>query len=239
MFLKDMSISVTGTLAEQGFAIVSGVLDEAKRMELINQLGPIAGAGQRGILELPPIAKLASSAPLLSLVEPHLPAQPQAVRAVYFDKNPNSNWMVTWHQDLTIAVRDRIDVSGFGSWSIKDGVPHVQPPIHLLEQMMTVRLHLDDCDETNGAVRVIPGSHRLGRLSGAAIQKLRIHEPSALCCVAAGGALLMRPLLLHSSAKSRTAGHRRVIHIEYASFALPGGLQWDERPWVGAQVSMK
>lgn len=223
-----MSVSVTGTLAEQGFAIVPGILDEAERTELIDQLGPIIGAGQRGILGLPPIAKLASSDRLLGVVEPYLPAQPQAVRAIYFDKNPNSNWMVTWHQDLTIAVRERIDVSGFGPWSTKDGVPHVQPPVHLLEQMMTVRLHLDDCDETNGAVRVLPGSHRFGRLSAEAIQEVRIQETSELCCVAAGGALLMRPLLLHSSSKSRTTGHRRVVHIEYAAFDLPNGLQWHE-----------
>ncbi|HZR19757.1 MAG TPA: phytanoyl-CoA dioxygenase family protein [Verrucomicrobiae bacterium] len=230
MFRKDISVSLTGTLAKQGFAMVPGVLDEAERTELIDKLGPIIGAGQRGILGLPPIAKLASSDRLLSLVESYLPAQSQAVRAIYFDKNPNSNWMVTWHQDLTIAARERIDVSGFDPWSTKDGVPHVQPPVHLLEQMMTVRLHLDDSDKTNGALRVIPGSHRLGRLSAEAIQELRIQQPSELCCVAAGGALLMRPLLLHSSGKSQTAGHRRVIHIEYASFALPGGLQWNETP---------
>src|SRR5690348_15390080 len=143
MFRKDLSTSVRGAFAEQGFAIVSGVLDEAEREELIHQLGPVTGAGQRGILGLPPIAKLASSDRLLSLVEPYLPAQPQAVRAIYFDKNPSSNWMVTWHQDLTIAVRERIDVSGFGPWSTKDGVPHVQPPARLLEQIVTVRLHLD------------------------------------------------------------------------------------------------
>jgi ectoine hydroxylase-related dioxygenase (phytanoyl-CoA dioxygenase family) len=164
---------------------------------------------------------------VLSLVEPHLPAQPRPVHAIYFDKNLNSNWMAAWHQDLTIAVRNKSDVPGFGPWSIKDGVPHVQPPVNLLEQMLTVRLHLDDRDETNGTLRVIPGSHKSGRLSSEEIQRLRQH-PSALCCVAAGGALLMRPLLLHSSGKSRTAPHRRVVHIEYASFALPGGLQWYE-----------
>jgi ligand-binding SRPBCC domain-containing protein len=234
--MRSSANSQSRSLTDQGFAILSGVLDEAECEELINQLGPVTGAGQRGILGLSPIAKLASSDPLLSLVEPHLPAQRRPVRAIYFDKNPNSNWMVTWHQDLTIAVRNKIDVPGFGPWSTKDGVPHVQPPVHLLEQMLTVRLHLDNCDETNGAVRVIPGSHRLGRLSAEDIQKLRIQEPSELCCVVAGGALLMRPLLLHSSGKSRTAGHRRVLHIEYASFALPGGLQWDETLRAGAQV---
>jgi hypothetical protein len=227
MVSKYMSISETAELSERGFAIQPGVLDTAERDELIDQLGPVTGAGQRGILRLSPIARLASSDRLLGLVAPHLPAQPRPVRAIHFDKNPNSNWMVAWHQDLTIAVRNKSDVPGFGPWSIKEGVPHVQPPVNLLEQMLTVRLHLDDSDETNGTLRVIPGSHKSGRLSSEEIQRLRQH-PSVLCCVAAGDALLMRPLLLHSSGKSRTARHRRVVHIEYASFALPGGLQWYE-----------
>jgi ectoine hydroxylase-related dioxygenase (phytanoyl-CoA dioxygenase family) len=109
-------------------------------------------------------------------------------------------------------------------------VHHVQAPVQLLEEMLTVRLHLDDCDESNGALRVIPGSHRLGRLRAEDIQKFRNEQRFTLCSVAAGDALLMRPLLLHSSGKSKTSGHRRVVHIEYAGFALPGGLKWNEMP---------
>jgi hypothetical protein len=191
-------------------------------------LGPASGAGRRGILELRPIAELSRSERLLSLVRPHLSAQPRPVRGIYFDKTADTNWLVTWHQDLTIAVRDKVDVPGFGPWSLKEGVPHVQPPVSLLEQMITVRLHLDDCDESNGALQVIPGTHKSGRFSAAAIQQLRIKQLATACSLAAGDALLMRPLLLHSSGRSRTAGHRRVIHIEYASVALPQGLQWHE-----------
>src|SRR5579859_5606345 len=155
-----MLSSVKESIAEQGFAIVSGVLDEAEREELIHQLSPVTGAGRRGILELAAIAKLSRSNRLLNLVRPHLSAQPRPVRGIYFDKTADTNWLVTWHQDLTIAVRHEIDVPGFGPWSNKDGVPHVQPPVSLLEQMLTLRLHLDDCDESNGALQVIPGSHR-------------------------------------------------------------------------------
>jgi hypothetical protein len=218
--------SVGESLDARGFAIVPGVLARTERKKLIDQLGLVAGAGRRGILGLPSIAKLACSACLIGLISPHLPARPQPVRAIYFDKTPDANWMVAWHQDLTLSVRQKIEVAGFGPWSIKNGVSHVQPPAHLLEQMMTVRLHLDNCGESNGALRVIPGSHRMGRLSAEAIEKLRSEEPTISCCVAAGDALLMRPLLLHSSSRSQTAGHRRVVHIEYASFVLPGGLQW-------------
>ena len=157
-----------------------------------------------------------------------LPPSPRPVRALYFDKSPGANWLVAWHQDLTLAVRTRVEVQGFGPWSIKDGVQHVQPPVGLLEQMLTVRLHLDDCDETNGALRVLPGTHRLGRLDAERIRELREEHSEVVCKVAAGGVLLMRPLLLHASARSQSTRHRRMLHIDYAGFGLPEPLGWYE-----------
>jgi Phytanoyl-CoA dioxygenase (PhyH) len=224
------------SIGEQGFAVVAQVLTKAERDELIEQLGPVSGAGRRGILELPLMANLSCSDRCLALVRPYFSGEPRPVRAIYFDKGPEINWLVAWHQDLTIAVRTKSDVPGYGPWSLKEGVPHVQPPVHLLEQMLTVRLHLDDCDESNGALRVIPGSHRLDRLSAEAIRRLTYQQRATTCCVAAGDALLMRPLLLHSSGRSRTAGHRRVVHIEYASFALPNELQWHESVLSGSRA---
>jgi ectoine hydroxylase-related dioxygenase (phytanoyl-CoA dioxygenase family) len=94
--------------------------------------------------------------------------------------------------------------------------------------MITIRLNLDDADKSNGALRVLPGSHLSGRLSAGRIQELRAAQPDYLCAVSAGDALLMRPLLLHASGRSTSTRHRRVLHIEYAAFKLPGGLQWHE-----------
>jgi ectoine hydroxylase-related dioxygenase (phytanoyl-CoA dioxygenase family) len=142
-----------------------------------------------------------------------------------FDKPPEANWKVPWHQDLTIAVKEKRDTPGFGPWSIKAGVLHVQPPVAVLETMLAVRIHLDDCDESNGPLRVIPGSHLLGRLSTEQIREMSA-PPAVSCTVEAGGALLMRPLLLHASSASRSPLHRRVIHIEFASCDLPGELEW-------------
>jgi ectoine hydroxylase-related dioxygenase (phytanoyl-CoA dioxygenase family) len=129
---------------------------------------------------------------------------------------------------LTLALRASAEVPGFGPRSTKDGIPHVQPPAGLLQQMLTVRLHLDDADESNGALRVLPGSHRLGRLSAGRIRELRDQQADVLCAVSAGDALLMRPLLLHASSRSTNPRHRRVLHIEYAAFTLPGELCWHE-----------
>jgi ectoine hydroxylase-related dioxygenase (phytanoyl-CoA dioxygenase family) len=151
---------------------------------------------------------------------------PRAIRAIYFDKSPDQNWLVPWHQDLTIAVRSRIALTGFGPWSMKDGVPHVQPPIEILENIITLRLHLDDCDERNGALRVLPGSHRQGQLTPSEILAFQSTVPEFICNASAGDALLMRPLLLHASSRSQASRHRRVLHIEYAGCELPVGLEW-------------
>ena len=133
---------------------------------------------------------------------------------------------------MTLALRARAEVPGFGPWSTKDGIPHVQPPVELLQQMLTVRLHLDDAGASNGALRVLPGSHRGGRLTAERIQELRTHESDFLCAAAAGDALLMRPLLLHASIRSTSTQHRRILHVEYAGFALP----LDELAWHEAAV---
>ena len=130
-----------------------------------------------------------------------------------------------WHQDLSIAVKERKDVLGFGAWSTKAGIVHVQPSASVLERLLTIRIHLDDCDESNAPVRVIPGSHLQGRMSTEQIHQIST-APALSCIVAAGRVLLMRPLLLHATSASQSPLHRRVIHIEFASCPLPGGLEW-------------
>ena len=214
------------TVEIDGFQIVRDVLDGTERQRIIDLLGPVDGAGKRGILTIPEVVALAHADRLLGLIRPHLSGHPRPVRAIYFDKSPDANWLVPWHQDLTLAVRENVPTEGFGPWSVKDGVPHVQPPISLLEQMLTIRLHLDAADASNGALRVLPGSHRLGRLSADQITEQRSERGETVCSAPAGAGMLMRPLLLHASSRSSHPGHRRVLHIEYAGFDLPGGLEW-------------
>ena len=217
-------------IEEHGFERVERVLGDAECWDLIALLGAEPGAGRRGILTLPAVASLARSERLLALVRPHLPIEPVPVRGIFFDKSATANWRVSWHQDVTLALARRVEVPGFGPWSVKDGIPHVQPPVGLLERMLTVRLHLDPADEDNGALRVIPGTHRLGRLATEPIRELRSRQPDVLCGAAAGDALLMRPLILHASGRSSGLRHRRIVHLEYAGFRLPEGLEWAEAP---------
>ena len=182
--------------------------------------------GTRHLFELPLIQDLARSKPVREIAESVLGPDCFAVRGILFDKTPTANWKVVWHQDLSVAVCERRDVDGFGPWSVKEGVPHVQPPVEILERMLAVRIHLDDCELENGLVRVIPGSHREGRLSASAIDAWRLEHSAIDCVVPRGGILAFFPLLLHASSASQRPQHRRVIHLEFAASDLPSGLKW-------------
>jgi len=146
----------------------------------------------------------------------------------FFNKTQSANWKVVWHQDLTISVRERRDFDGFGSWTMKDGVLHVQPPADVMSGMLAIRLHLDESGSDNGPLRVIADSHKQGRLSAEQVASLK-KEAAVTCCVPKGGALLMRPLLLHASSRCVIPKPRRVIHLEFAATELPQGLEWYEK----------
>ena len=156
-----------------------------------------------------------------------LPENLRPVRGILFDKVPGANWKVAWHQDMTITVVARHDVAGYGPWSLKEDAWHVQPPMEVMEAMTTLRLHLDDTPAENGALRVIPASHLVGRLSAKDIARCREAVSEHVCEARAGDILLMKPLLLHASAPSTRPGHRRVVHIEYARTSLlHSALSW-------------
>lgn len=215
-----------GVLDAEPVSELVAALLRLPREEGVRRRGTSAYAA-RNLLQLSSEVRcLASSAPLRALVEPVLGTEAFAVRAMLFDKTASANWNVAWHQDLTIGVRGRVEAPGFERWSVKAGVQHVQPPIPVLEGMLAVRVHLDDCGSGNGALRVLPESHAAGRLTGEAIREWRERSAAVTCDVARGGILLMRPLLLHASSEAVAPGHRRVIHLEYAAEPLPGGLEW-------------
>lgn len=213
---------------QHGFLLVRGVLAHEEVESLLQALGVMSGAGKRGLLVVPQVAEVARSERLVGLVRPYVGSSARPVRTIYFDKSAHANWLVAWHQDVTIAVEERVDLAGFGPWSVKDGVPHAHAPVELLDKMLSVRIHLDDCDERNGALWVLPGTHRLGRVSSERLRLLRAETNEVVCCACAGDVMLMRPLLLHASGKSEANRHRRVLHIEYAGTDLPGGLRWRE-----------
>ncbi len=172
------------------------------------------------------IAQLAASPAVLLIVRALLGAAPRLVRALFFDKTPERNWFVAWHQDKTVTLNRKVDLEGWGPWSLKDGVCHVQPPCDVLNQMITIRLHIDPADESSGCLKVIPGPHRLGILGQEAIGPAVENAHAVACVAATGDAVIMRPHILHSSGKSQGRTHRRVVHLEYSSFRLPAGVDW-------------
>lgn len=223
-----------------GFAVVEGVVPHARidallpALEHVEHEGAVERRGSvhavRNLLEaVPPVRDLARMPSVRALAEPVLGPGCFVVRAILFDKTPEANWKVAWHQDLTIAVRARRDAPGFGPWSEKASIPHVQPPVEVLERMLTVRLHLDPCGPENGPVQVIPGSHLHGRLSADDVARMRAGGEPMPCTCGRGGALVMRPALLHASSPATRPGHRRVVHLELAADELPHGLQWHGR----------
>jgi ectoine hydroxylase-related dioxygenase (phytanoyl-CoA dioxygenase family) len=148
------------------------------------------------------------------------------VRALLFNKTTEANWIVPWHQDRTIAVRDRQDVVGFGPWSVKGGMHHVEPPFEILAGMVTVRIHLDDCGADNAPLLVAPGSHRLGRVPAkeAAGHAARIGQVA--CLAEAGDVWLYATPILHASERAGRPAQRRVVQVDYATTSLPSELEW-------------
>jgi ectoine hydroxylase-related dioxygenase (phytanoyl-CoA dioxygenase family) len=237
------STAFSGPLADQfqatGFAVLPGLYHAGEVAALLRCLESTAASGSnfrrsrelfaiRDLLgEVPALWPLLNTPVLRTLLDALFPTGCHVVKAIYFDKPAGSNWLVPWHQDLMINVDHRPgDLPGFGPWTSKAEGVSVQPPLAVLEDVCTIRIHLDDCDGSNGALRVVPGSHRLGVVLGAAQAAL---TPTAeLCAVPAGGAMLMRPLLLHTSSRSTSDRPRRVVHLEFSSVELPGTLQWRE-----------
>lgn len=230
-------------LNANGFAIVPAILDSAT-IQRISQLTDVArgaeqsenvanSSGTYGLRNLtdviPEIVELVRNPAVVRLVQGAMGGEPFLVRATLFDKTPGANWGVFWHQDLSIAVKERHDVAGFSAWTRKAGVQCVQPPIEFMQQILAVRLHLDDCLAENGALKVLPGTHQLSKLTTDAVEAQRQQSEEVICEVAAGGAVLMRPLLLHASSPMDIETSRRVIHFEFASCELPPPLQWRYR----------
>lgn len=149
-------------------------------------------------------------------------------KAIYFNKTPQTNWYVTWHQDVPINVKKKKKVPGYTSWTAKEDTISVCPPDVINKNRFAIRIHLDEANATNGALKIIPGSH-IKRLSDEEIKVITNHSLPTVCEVPAGGAHLLKPLLLHASEKSKSQKRRRVIHLEFASMELDGGLEWGER----------
>jgi len=207
--------SIASLIAELQSLAPSDLSDRSHRGVVFARRNLLSERLVQDILALPAIESLRQS-----ISEDSIP-----VRAILFDKIGDANWAVPWHQDRSIMVDRRAEVTGFGPWSVKAGVIHVQPPVEILLKMFTFRLHLDSCDLNNGPLRVIPGTqHRI--LSPADIENTVSTARVAECVTDPGGLVVMRPLIVHSSLPAKVPRGRRVIHIEFGPRQLPPPLKW-------------
>ena len=215
-------------LDRDGAQLWPGALD-ARTVEALRAIAPAPDdgrpgsrlTGNKGLAEY-----LSPQSPIGCIAAAALGPLAKPVRAVMFDKTPATNWAVAWHQDRTIAVRERLDVPGFGPWSRKAGAVHVAPPVSVLEGMITLRAHLDDCGDDNAPLHVALGSHRLGLVpSDQAGAQARARE-SAACLASVGDVWAYRTLILHASDKAARPKRRRVLQVDFAAFELPEGLIW-------------
>jgi hypothetical protein len=169
---------------------------------------------------------LATTGPIGALAVRLTSPAARPVRAVMFDKTPNANWAVAWHQDRVLPVAERIEVEGFGPWSTKNGLLHVAPPFEILARMVTLRVHLDPVDDGNAPLRAALGSHRLGRVAADNVATRAAEHPEITCLAQPGDVWAYATPILHTSDRAEPPRRRRVLQVDYADFDLPGGLEW-------------
>lgn len=219
---------ITAQLKESGYAVIPGVVgcDEISRIERFLDDDGNAMAGTRRLINRPWCREIAARLARDARLSEALPANSRPVQCTLFVKSTTSNWLVSIHQDLSIPVAERVDNPEYHGWSEKEGELFVQPPVSILNDVVAVRLHLDDCDERNGALRVVPGSHRAGRLTATEATRVRRAQGEVCVGVSRGGAMVMKPLLLHGSSKISINNRRRVLHFVFGPASLPSPLRW-------------
>lgn len=208
-------------VGQQGFAIQPHVFspDIVNRIsdEVLESPSHRSRAGVRHAMRLASVRKVASCSELMTMACNALGPQAFPFRATIFDKSQDANWLVVWHQDKVLPLRRRLEASGWGPWSTKEGILYAHAPAYVLSQVLALRIHLDDSTADSGPLKVLPGTHSLGVLDDDRIHQLSEHIAAVECVVPRGGVVAMRPLLVHASSKSRSAIPRRVLRIEYAA----------------------
>jgi ectoine hydroxylase-related dioxygenase (phytanoyl-CoA dioxygenase family) len=182
-------------------------------------------AGARHVLGVPSVRSLAADLRLMAIAAQFVGPAPVAFRATLFDKSPAANWLVAWHQDTALPLRSRTEDPAWGPWSAKAGVLYAHAPAWALEQVIALRVHLDDSTAANGPLRILPMTHLHGVLSEERIAQLAREIPAVDCVAASGGVVAMRPLVVHASSKATDRNPRRVLHIEYAASFSFGRIQ--------------
>jgi ectoine hydroxylase-related dioxygenase (phytanoyl-CoA dioxygenase family) len=208
---------------ERGYALIPDVWNAREVLALLVSLADLPSrpgrAGVRHVLHHPVVSVIANDRRLLDIAQSVLGENAFPFRATLFDKSPDANWLVSWHQDTALPLVEKIETPGWGPWSVKEGFHYAQAPAYALNRVLALRLHFDDSTAENGLLRVLSGTHRMGVLTDDDVAGLAAELDPVDCPVAKGGILAMRPLIIHASSKASAKSQipRRVLHIEYAA----------------------
>lgn len=226
-------------IQELGFTVINGIYSEEEIQKIIDKIENVDQSNdtfrkskdlfaiRQFLKELPETKSLIFNDKLMSIINEIFGIDYFVVKSIYFDKPETSNWYVAYHQDLTISVDKKLDIENFGPWTTKQNQFAVQPTLQILENIFTIRIHLDETDENNGALKVIENSHSKGIFRPENIDWNT--EKEHICNVEKGGIMIMKPLILHGSNRTTNHKKRRVIHIEFSNAELPNNLKWSEK----------
>jgi ectoine hydroxylase-related dioxygenase (phytanoyl-CoA dioxygenase family) len=223
-------MNLSAQIAAEGYGVTARLFDDSQVRCLVEALASSklehSRAGIRHMMREPAVSAMAHSEEMLSLATGALGGTAVPFRATLFDKSPASNWLVAWHQDTALPLREKHLTDGWGPWSLKDGVIYAHAPRHALEQVIALRLHLDDSHADNGPLRVLPGTHMRGVMTDNEIHALSEKIEPKECLTEAGAVVVMKPLVVHASSKCVSNAPRRILHIEYAANVyLENGLE--------------
>ena len=213
----DGMTSFSEAFEANGYHVLKAVATDTEIRDIEAHVADLAldGAGTRNLLTTTWCRRVANKLRQIPEIASSLPPSAVAIQCTYFEKSISKNWLVAIHRDLSVPVKARIDSADWTAWSEKEGVLFAHPPESVLQSVVAVRVHLEENHEANSPLQVVPGSHLAGEGSN-----LR-----ATCLVPRGGALIMRPLLLHASSKLVT-GRRRVLHFVFGPRELPNKAEW-------------
>jgi ectoine hydroxylase-related dioxygenase (phytanoyl-CoA dioxygenase family) len=225
-------------LTKQGFAILDRMysdaeidliiscIEKAATEKLLAESSTNLFAIRQVITKIPELKPLLLTEKFHKLLQTIFDEPYFLTKAIYFDKPSESNWFVAYHQDLSISVDRKNDVSNYKNWTFKKGQYGVQPPLEILENIVTIRVHLDKTEKENGALKVIQNSHLKGIYRPETIDWNT--ETEHICEVEKGGVMLMKPLTLHASERTTNHKQRRVLHLEFSTKQLAKPLNWLE-----------
>jgi ectoine hydroxylase-related dioxygenase (phytanoyl-CoA dioxygenase family) len=239
IYIKEKAMKHKTQILKNGFTSISNIYSNDEIENILTKISKVDTSKEtfrvsndlfairQFLKEVPEVTKLVFNEKLKNVIEELFGKDYFVIKSIYFDKPETSNWFVAYHQDLTISVDKKLKHDDFGPWTVKQDQFAVRPPLPILEDIFTIRIHLDDTDQNNGALKVIPKSHLKNIYRPENIDWTINKE--TICNINKGGIMIMKPLLMHGSNKTTNNKKRRIIHIEFSNKPLPEGLNWAEK----------